>query len=345
MYRTAGEAVRRARGGGGPTLLEYKTYRYMGHSRFEASNYRTKEEVAQWKERDPLPRFRRQLGRATFTRRRSCLSAIEDRHRAGLEAAIRFAEASPEPDPQDYRKYIFFKPSADGGRERHGGAVPGSNSSAKRRGVHASSLSPRIIAESAHHSESARHSESGVILSAAKNLACRGPAKILRCAQNDALKRFPLRPLRPLRRSRPPLPAKTIVAALRQALIEEMTHDERVVLLGEDIGVFGGSYRVTEGLWEMFGESRVRDTPISEIAIVGAAVGAAMTGLRPVAEIQFNDFLACAMDQLCNQAAKLRFMMGGQVSVPMVVRAPTAPRDGRPSTANRWKPGSCTRPA
>ena len=140
-------------------------------------------------------------------------------------------------------------------------------------------------------------------------------------------------------------PATTIVAALRQALIEEMTHDQRVVLLGEDIGVFGGSYRVTEGLWEMFGESRVRDTPISEIAIVGAAVGAAMTGLRPVAEIQFNDFLACAMDQLCNQAAKLRFMMGGQVSVPMVVRACYAARDGRPSTANRWKPGSCTRRA
>lgn len=116
--------------------------------------------------------------------------------------------------------------------------------------------------------------------------------------------------------------AKTIVQALRQALIEEMTRDDRVVLLGEDIGVFGGAYRVTEGLLEMFGADRVRDTPISEIAIVGAAIGAAMTGLRPVVEIQFNDFLACAMDQICNQAAKLRFMMGGQVSVPMVVRAP-----------------------
>ena len=116
--------------------------------------------------------------------------------------------------------------------------------------------------------------------------------------------------------------AKTVVQALRQALIEEMTCDDRVVLLGEDIGVFGGSYRVTEGLLEMFGEARVRDTPISEIAIIGAAIGAAMTGLRPVAEIQFNDFLACAMDQICNQAAKLRFMMGGQVTIPMVVRAP-----------------------
>ena len=116
--------------------------------------------------------------------------------------------------------------------------------------------------------------------------------------------------------------AKKIVHALRQALIEEMTKDQSVVLIGEDIAVFNGAYRVTEGLLEIFGEDRVCDTPISEIAIVGAAIGAAMTGLRPVAEIQFNDFLACAMDQICNQAAKIRLMMGGQVQVPIVIRAP-----------------------
>lgn len=118
------------------------------------------------------------------------------------------------------------------------------------------------------------------------------------------------------------MPSTTIVRALRQALIEEMNKDENVILIGEDIGIFGGAYRVTEGLLAMFGERRVRDTPISEIAIAGAAVGAAMTGLRPVAEFQFNDFMACAMDQICNQAAKIRFMMGGQVKVPLVFRAP-----------------------
>jgi pyruvate dehydrogenase E1 component beta subunit len=116
--------------------------------------------------------------------------------------------------------------------------------------------------------------------------------------------------------------ARKIVEALNMALIEEMDRDESVVLLGEDIGVFGGAYRVTQGLLERYGEERVKDTPISEIAIIGAAVGAAMTGLRPVAEIQFNDFLACAMDQICNQAAKARFMLGGQVKVPLVIRAP-----------------------
>jgi len=118
------------------------------------------------------------------------------------------------------------------------------------------------------------------------------------------------------------MPLTTIVEALKSALIEEMDRDDSVVVFGEDIGVFGGAYRVTEGLLDKYGEERIKDTPISEIAIAGAAVGAAMTGLRPVAEFQFNDFMACGMDQICNQAAKIRFMMGGQVKVPLVFRAP-----------------------
>ena len=126
----------------------------------------------------------------------------------------------------------------------------------------------------------------------------------------------------PYRMGRKQVEATTLAQALRQALIEEMRRDDSVVLLGEDIGVLGGAYTVTAGLLEMFGEERVRDTPVSEAGIVGAAVGAAMTGLRPVVEIQFNDFLTCAMDPICNQAAKLRFMMGGQVKMPLVIRAP-----------------------
>lgn len=116
--------------------------------------------------------------------------------------------------------------------------------------------------------------------------------------------------------------AKTIQEALNQALREEMTRDKVVFVLGEDIGQFGGAYRVTEGLIEEFGEERVRDTPISETAIVGAAIGAAITGMRPVAEIQFNDFLTCAMDQIVNQAAKMRLMSGGEIKVPLVIRSP-----------------------
>lgn len=115
----------------------------------------------------------------------------------------------------------------------------------------------------------------------------------------------------------------TVVQALNEALQEEMLRDESVVLLGEDIGKYWqGAFKVTRGLEEQFGSERVRDTPISENAIIGCAVGAAMTGLRPVAEIMFGDLIALAMDQLCNQAAKLRYMSGGQVKIPIVVRTP-----------------------
>ncbi|MGH9242796.1 MAG: alpha-ketoacid dehydrogenase subunit beta [Acidimicrobiales bacterium] len=112
--------------------------------------------------------------------------------------------------------------------------------------------------------------------------------------------------------------AKAVSAALRLLLAE----DERVFLAGEDIGVYGGAFGVTDGLVQEFGEARVRDTPISEEAIVGLGVGAAMTGLRPIVEIQFSDFIVNAMDPIVNQAAKLHFMYGGNVEVPLVVRAP-----------------------
>jgi pyruvate dehydrogenase E1 component beta subunit len=117
----------------------------------------------------------------------------------------------------------------------------------------------------------------------------------------------------------------TIAEALRQAIREEMRRDERVFCIGEDIGVeggFGGAFTVTRGLSEEFGHDRILDTPISEIAIAGVAIGAAMAGMRPIADVQYGDFLFCMMDQLVNQAAKMRYMSGGQVAVPLVMRAP-----------------------
>jgi pyruvate/2-oxoglutarate/acetoin dehydrogenase E1 component len=110
--------------------------------------------------------------------------------------------------------------------------------------------------------------------------------------------------------------------ALGQALREELARDESVILMGEDIGVFGGAFKVTAGLLEEFGERRVRDTPISENTIVGVGVGAAMTGLRPVVELMTINFSLLAMDQIVNSAAHIRYMFGGQVSVPLVVRMP-----------------------
>jgi pyruvate dehydrogenase E1 component beta subunit len=110
--------------------------------------------------------------------------------------------------------------------------------------------------------------------------------------------------------------------ALNQALREEMQEDENVFLMGEDIGVFQGAFKVTQGLLEEFGEKRVRDTPISENTIVGAGVGAAMIGLRPVVEIMTVNFSLLALDQIINCAASIRYMFGGQVKVPMVIRMP-----------------------
>jgi len=117
----------------------------------------------------------------------------------------------------------------------------------------------------------------------------------------------------------------TIAEALRQAIREEMQRDERVICLGEDIGIeggFGGAFTVTLGLSQEFGHDRILDTPISETAIAGLAIGAAVAGMRPIADVQYGDFLFCMMDQLANQAAKLRYMSGGTLSVPLVMRAP-----------------------
>jgi pyruvate/2-oxoglutarate/acetoin dehydrogenase E1 component len=112
----------------------------------------------------------------------------------------------------------------------------------------------------------------------------------------------------------------TYLDAVRQAMLEEMEQDERVFILGEDVGTYGGAFRATAGFLEKFGERRVIDTPISETAIVGAAIGAALMGMRPIAEMQFIDFIACAFNPLVNYAAKSRYRWGG--GVPIVVRGP-----------------------
>jgi 2-oxoisovalerate dehydrogenase E1 component beta subunit len=111
--------------------------------------------------------------------------------------------------------------------------------------------------------------------------------------------------------------------AIREALVEEMRRDAKVFVLGEDVGAYGGAFGVTQGLYDEFGESRVLDTPISESAIVGISIGASLRGYRPVAEMQFADFISCAFDQIVNQAATLRYRYGGRASVPIVIRAPS----------------------
>ena len=112
----------------------------------------------------------------------------------------------------------------------------------------------------------------------------------------------------------------TYLAAINEALDEALAEDDRVFLMGEDIGLYGGGFGATKGLIEKYGAERIRNTPISESALAGAAVGSAMTGLRPIIEIQFSDFITIAMDQLVNQAAKIHYMYGGKATVPLVMR-------------------------
>jgi len=130
----------------------------------------------------------------------------------------------------------------------------------------------------------------------------------------------------------------TIAQALNEALREEMTRNEKVFLMGEDIGEYGGIFKVTKNLLEEFGPERVRDTPISEAGFIGAGIGAAMTGWIPVVEIMWIDFTAVAMDQIINQAAKMKYMSGGQTSVPMVIR--TQGGGGRGNGAQHSRPQS-----
>jgi pyruvate dehydrogenase E1 component beta subunit len=118
------------------------------------------------------------------------------------------------------------------------------------------------------------------------------------------------------------MPEITYLEAVRQALWQEMERDERVFLIGEDIGRYGGAFGVSHGMLDKFGPERIRETPISENSIIAAAVGASLLGMRPVAEIMFMDFIFLALDQLANQAAKMRFMFGGRTNVPIVVRMP-----------------------
>jgi 2-oxoisovalerate dehydrogenase E1 component beta subunit len=119
------------------------------------------------------------------------------------------------------------------------------------------------------------------------------------------------------------MPTINIIQAVNDALRTEMKRDDRVVVMGEDVGKFGGVFRATQGLFQEFGGDRVFDTPLAEAGIIGSAIGMAMYGMRPVPEIQFVDFIYPAFDQIVNEAAKMRYRSGGQFTCPMVIRAPS----------------------
>ena len=248
VREAVGRAVERARRGEGPSLIECKAYRWYGHSRSDPRKYRTREEEAAWKARDPIPSFAARLVEAGLATEAE-IDAIEEHVEGAVEMATEFALNSPTPPVEELELNVY------------------------------------------------------------------APSK---WAEADSVRERELREL--CRKGGPGTHKVQLREALQEAMREEMKRDPNVFLMGEDIGLYGGAYGATRGLFQEFGPERVRDTPISEATIGGAAVGAAMSGMRPVAEIMYVDFTPLAMDQIANQGAKNRYMFGGKTTVPMVIR-------------------------
>jgi 2-oxoisovalerate dehydrogenase E1 component len=247
VRRATLKAVDRARKGEGPTLIEAKTYRWFGHSHSDPRAYRTKEEEANWRKRDPITVLHGQMSSVGYLTDEE-FEELDRQVKEKLESSMEFSQTSPEPSPDELFTDVYAAP---------------------------------IFGEAEVAAE---------------------------------------RELRERVRKDPDMRVISYAQALQEAMREEMLHDERVFLMGEDIGLYGGAYGATRGLVQEFGEWRVLDTPISEASIGGAAVGAAMAGMRPLTEIMYVDFTPLAMDQIANQGAKNRYMFGGKTKVPMVVR-------------------------
>ncbi|MBV1781054.1 dehydrogenase E1 component subunit alpha/beta [Paeniglutamicibacter sp. ABSL32-1] len=241
-------ALETARSGKGPVLLEFLTYRYVGHSRGDARGYRTKEEEAYWTAKDPIKTFGEALveeGTATEEQVKESTKRAKKR----IAEALKHAQQAPWPDPE-------------------------------------TALAPNII-----YGNPPQKVEGA------------GPL-----AEDGEEDRF-----------------ISIAESIRETLHRELATDPDLVLLGEDVGVpggFGGAFGVYQGLAEEYGRDRVIDTPISEKAIIGASIGAAIGGMRTVPDLQYADFVFEAMDELVNEAAKQRYMSNGKLTIPMVLRCP-----------------------
>jgi len=273
VYQAAKQAVERARAGDGPSFIEAKTYRFLGHYVGDPALYMPKEERELWRQRDATLKLGRQLrawGYLTEDQDAQMADAVAQE----LDDAIAFAKSSPEPSPEEALTDVY---------------------------VHFDYLGNPL--------EDADDGQKAALKQAVQGQ--RQPTK----ADAEGWREISYRD------------------ALREALREEMLRDERVFLMGEDIAdPFGSAYKVTLGLSPEFGTDRVRQTPISELGFVGAGVGAALTGMRPIVELMYIDFSTLPMDQIANQAAKIRYMSGGQAQVPLIIR--TQGGMGRSSAAH-----------
>lgn len=241
VYATAGAAVERARQGGGPTLIECRTYRTRAHAEgMRDSGYRTQDEVGEWRARDPLKLFKEHL-LASGSAEAAEIDQIEAEVKTLVAEATAFAEASPLPDPASVAQFVFSTPVAP---------------------APAPALAPVTLTGK----------------------------------------------------------TMTFVEAAREALAEEMAHNPRIFVVGEGIGVRGGNWGTTVGLFERYGEQRLRDTPISERGFTSLCIGAAVTGSRPIVDFMFIDFLTDAFGDMLNQMCKLPWMSGGRLKMPILVR-------------------------
>jgi 2-oxoisovalerate dehydrogenase E1 component len=241
VFEAAGAAIERARAGQGPTLLECKTYRVVGHHEGDplTGTYRTQEELDTWKARCPIATFRARL-LADKIATADELDEVDRQVEQVMQEAVEFSRRSPQPDPAAANDHVWAQPL-------HPGIEPAS-----------------------------------------------GEAKTQ---------------------------VQTWLEAVRDGIAEEMRRDPKILYLGEGTGERGGSFAHTKGLWHEFGGGRMIDTPISELGFTGAAAGASAGGCRTVSDVMFADFMFEAASQIIEQAAKLRYMSNGQISVPMIVRA------------------------
>jgi 2-oxoisovalerate dehydrogenase E1 component len=267
MYLATRRAVKRARSGKGPTLIEALTYRYGPHATADDPTlYRSDDEVEEWKEKDPIDRLRRFLERrGEWDQRAGEKVAMEVTDL--VDAAVTALEAEPMPSRDDAVRHGFAR-------------IP-------------THVVEQLHAMQRAHGEPETHFDTSEVWQVGQDEVPEGPTEMMNMAE-----------------------------AINAALDEAMDSDENVVILGEDVGLAGGVFRITEGLQERYGEKRVIDTPLNESGIVGTAVGMALAGARPVAEIQFDGFVYPAFDQIVSHLGRFRFRTRGLSSVPVVVRFP-----------------------
>ena len=270
VYEAAQEAVERARGGGGPTLIESVTMRIRGHAEHDNQHYVPEGSLEPWSERDPVESFVGWI-QAESLLPSVDIDALKAEIAAEVLAAVDEARAAEDPEPSSALVGVF---AGDGGDDL---ALADNGSRVTLGADH-----ERVAQEASAAAE-----------------ACRG---------EDVVE--------------VPAPGTTVtyLQAIRECMRHRMKGDGRIVVLGEDVGLMGGAFRVTEGFLGEFGRRRVLDTPIAEGAIVGGAIGLAIRGLRPIAEMQFSDFVASTFNELVNNAGTFRYRVG--VGVPMVLRLP-----------------------